>query len=280
MPDVVDVLAVAARAASFIFVLQAAGIGLFIAIYRRELRASLNNLCRHGIVFASIAIALVLISQSLSAARMAGDIGGMWDASLESLSWYSSSGAATIVRVVGAMAILIGFLRASNFILVIGVAAIVVSFALTGHTTTHSPRSILTLLLLIHIGVVVFWFGAVHGLLSTDKHSAPQVAALFSKHATLLVPALAIVGLLMAWILLPDLAALTTSYGIALMAKTTGFLSLMPLAALNRQRFVPAMLRGDNPAFASFSRTVKIEYAIIVVVLCVTATMTTLFSPD
>ncbi|HYM35685.1 MAG TPA: CopD family protein, partial [Steroidobacteraceae bacterium] len=221
------------------------------------------------------------LSQALGAARMSGELSGMWDASLLSPNWASSSAAATIVRFFGAVAIVVGLKRESKVITSFGVAAVVASFALTGHTRTHTPQELLAILLIIHLSMIVFWFGALPALVTVAKReSSVLVIEKFSKHATILVPCLAIAGLAMALFLLPNIAALATPYGIALVVKVNSFLVLMLLAALNKLRFVPAMQRGDRSAFVAFARTATVEYAIIVIVLCVTATMTTLFSPD
>jgi hypothetical protein len=61
------------------------------------------------------------------------------------------------------------------------------------------------------------------------------------------------------------------------LAKVGGFTALIALAALNKWRFGPRIAAG---AAAAFRRGVAVEWVLIAAVLTVTATMTTLFSPD
>ena len=274
-------LAVAIRAASFIAILQAGGIALFIALFRADLRDSLPRMSSLAIGSAVAALILILLSQAIAAANMAGDFNGMTDMSLEKLSWGSSNGAAAIVRILGALLILASAWRGISIAAWFGIVAIAVSFALTGHTATHTPRDLLAALIVVHIVIVMFWFGALPALLYVIRYeSSKHSIARFSALATSLVPILAAVGLLLASKLLPNFGALFMPYGTMLLVKIGGFFALMFLAALNKFHLAPAIERGDASALQLFRRSVTIEYALIVVVLCVTATMTTLFSPD
>ena len=80
--------------------------------------------------------------------------------------------------------------------------------------------------------------------------------------------------------LLPDLAALGSSYGRLLIVKVFGFTILMGLAALNKWRFGPALGRDDGRVVKAFQRSVLAELTLIVAVLCVTAALTTFYSPE
>jgi putative copper export protein len=55
---------------------------------------------------------------------------------------------------------------------------------------------------------------------------------------------------------------------------------LLGLAAFNKWRLGPDLERGDLQAGRVFRRVVISEYVIMVVVLSVTAVMTTFFSPE
>ncbi|MGH8260097.1 MAG: hypothetical protein ACREUG_10450, partial [Steroidobacteraceae bacterium] len=67
-----DFLSVALRAASFVLLLQAAGIALFVAIFGTRLVDSAAAIRRAGRVSALLAIAVVLCHYVLLAGRMAG----------------------------------------------------------------------------------------------------------------------------------------------------------------------------------------------------------------
>jgi len=93
------------------------------------------------------------------------------------------------------------------------------------------------------------------------------------------VPGLLIAGLLLATVLLPNVAALRTPYGRLLIVKVIGFSTLMVFAAWNKWRLGPAVARGDVRAARSLRLSLAAEYALIAAVLCVTAVLTMLYSP-
>ena len=73
----------------------------------------------------------------------------------------------------------------------------------------------------------------------------------------------------------------TQPYGELVIAKVALFAVLLALAAFNKWRFGPALAGdGDLAAGQRFRRMVIAEYVLIVVVLAVTAVMTTFFSPE
>ncbi len=69
-------------------------------------------------------------------------------------------------------------------------------------------------------------------------------------------------------------------YGALIAAKIGGFALLMALAALNKWKLVPSFLDVDGRSSMTLRRTVLIEYGLIIVVLGLTAIMTTFYSPD
>jgi putative copper resistance protein D len=166
----------------------------------------------------------------------------------------------------------------------IGVVILLASFTFVGHTANSALRWLLSPVLLAHLGVVAFWFGALVPLYLVSAHepaeTGARVVAQFSARALWLVAALFAAGVVLAAGLLPDLAALRRPYGLLLLAKVTGFCALMLLAALNRWRFGPALRSGEAAAGRRFRSVVAAEYALMVTVLCVTAVMTTFFAPE
>jgi putative copper resistance protein D len=167
---------------------------------------------------------------------------------------------------------------------VIGVVILLASFTFVGHTANGAQRWLLSPVLLAHLCFVAFWFGALGPLYLVSAHEPAEtssgVVAQFSARALWLVPALFVAGVVLAAGLLPDLAALRRPYGLLLLTKVTGFCVLMLFAALNRWRFGPALRSGEAAAGRRFRSALVAEYALIVAVLCVTAVMTTFFSPE
>jgi putative copper resistance protein D len=167
---------------------------------------------------------------------------------------------------------------------VVGATVAIAAFALMGHTSTHAERWLLSVLLLAHLLIVAFWFGALAPLYVACKRetagAAGAVTEAFSAVALWLVPVLFFAGLVLAVFIVKSIAGLFTTYGALLIAKVAGFTVLMGLAALNKWRLGPALARGDPRIVATFRRSLAAEYALIVVVLSVTAVMTSFYSPD
>jgi putative copper export protein len=174
--------------------------------------------------------------------------------------------------------------RGFTIVAVTGAVLVAVSFTLMGHTATNSRRGILAQLLLAHLLIVAFWFGALWPLcqitLRESRERVARVVAVFSLAAFWLVPLILVAGVAMAVILLPDFAALRRPYGELLIAKVALFAVLLGCAALNKWRLGPGLGSGDPQAGRNFRRVVIAEYSIMVVVLAITAVMTTFFSPE
>lgn len=113
----------------------------------------------------------------------------------------------------------------------------------------------------------------------TIAADAAGVVARFSSLA--LVSALAVLGsgVAMSSVLVASPSALTsTSYGRTLLGKVGAVAVLLLLAAVNRQRLVPAIVRRDREAGAAAAwvrlhRTVRAEALLVVVVLLVTGAL-------
>ena len=76
------------------------------------------------------------------------------------------------------------------------------------------------------------------------------------------------------------LEAVETTYGRLLAVKLAVFVLLLGLAAFNRLRLTPALLAGDAGAGARLRRSIGLEFAAVLVILVVTAVLTTVASPD
>src|SRR2546422_6770673 len=108
-----DVLSAILRALSFVLLFQAAGVAIFVALFGRRLASSRGAVRRLGQAAALAAMVLVAGHYALEAARMTGELSGMWDSSLQGIVWHSPSRAALICRLSGLLLITIGFQGAS-----------------------------------------------------------------------------------------------------------------------------------------------------------------------
>lgn len=280
----VDALSIALKSCTYVAVLQSAGIALFLVLFGDALTATRKALLGLGLAFALGGIASLLLFQLFEAARMAGELPGVFDGSLQALALHSRMGAANIARLAGLAILAIAFRMrrpAGAAFLLLGVAITTSSFLWAGHTSTHPWRWTLAPLLWGHVSIVAFWFGALLPLGLTCQHEVASISQgivqRFSRLATWLVPLIAIAGVALG-LGLAGPRLYDTPYGRMLIAKLAAFAVLMGLAALNRWRLGPAV--GSGPAAVrTFRRSIWTEYALIGAVIVLTAALTSLYSP-
>ena len=282
----VDVTSIVLRALSFVALFQAAGAAIFVALFSEEADASRAIVRRIGSVAATAGIALAAGHYALEAARMAGEFAGVFDASLQQLVLASSSSTAVAWRIAG-LALIASGLHARSALgqtaTLVGATLVTTAFALAGHTAESPFRWGLSLALIAHLLAIAFWFGGLVPLyLMSRREALPRAAEILDRYssiATRVVPGLFIAGVLLTMFLMSSLANLTSPYGLLILGKVALFAVLMALATLNKWRFGPAMARGDATAATSFQRSVLAELALIVIILAMTATLTSLYSP-
>lgn len=285
--DFPDTLSVILRGASFIALFQAAGTAIFLALFGHSLQSSSGALRRITRVAAIAGVVTVAGQLLLQAARMADDMSGIVDPALQAMTLGSADGATAAMRILGLTVIAIAIGRrdqAAMALCLAGALAVTASFVLSGHTASSPLRWLKAPLLFTHVTVVAFWFGALLPLhiASTREtaRTAAQVTQAFSIIAGWWVPLILAAGLCLALILLRHAADLGRAYGFLLIGKLIGFCALMALAATNKYRLVPAIADGDENAARSFRVMLKVEYALISIVLSITVVMTTFFSPE
>jgi hypothetical protein len=297
---------------SFVFSLQAAGIAIFLVVFADALdRDLVEGIRRPGSWSAMSAAMLVLLHYGLESARMAGDLAGVWDLSLQHFVATSNTAVAAGLRVTGLLLVAAylrrttetdgstkpqggGELRPASAaasrgwprppaLAWLGAALIAASFAAMGHTAASSQRWLLAGLLLVHLLVIEFWFGALLPLIQLTRSAAVITAPVilrFSRIATALVPLIAVAGLAMAYVLIPKLGVLGEPYGQLLLAKGAGFTVLMALATLNKWSLGPNLESGGASAARRLRRSMTAEYVLLAAVLVITAVMTSFFSPE
>ena len=282
-----DTFSVVLCTLSFVLQLQAAGVALFLTVFGRRLADSRSAVLLLGEGAAVAGLVSVAGHYVLEPARMAGELSGVGDPALQGMMWHSSSGAALILRLVGLALIAIGLRRThgrGSTLATLGAVLACLAFTLTGHTSVAPHRGMLASLLMIHLLVVAFWFGALGPLyLASSRETfvrAFETVEAFTAVATWLVPMILLAGVALAVALLPSVSALREPYGELLVAKLFGFAMLMGLATANKWRLGPALAQGTVESGRRFRRAVAAEYVLIVGVLAITAVMTTFFSPE
>lgn len=284
-----DLLSVGVRTLGFMALFQAAGAAFFLGLFGDWAANSTASIRRLSLWAALAGILLLACHQGLEGARMSDALSGLFDARMQSLAWGGSSGNAALLQILGLGIVALGCSRKGAEstgapISSLGGCIAVCAAELTGHTSVHSERALLGLLLAVHLMLVAFWFGALTPLMVVCRCESRSVTIAvlngFSRIAGLLVPCLAIAGLAMALILMPDRASWLTVYGSLILAKIAAFAVLMLLAAWNRWRAVPALATDGSAAAGSvLRRVIGLEYALIVGVLATTAVLTAFYSP-
>jgi putative copper resistance protein D len=218
---------------------------------------------------------------------MAGELAGMADSSLQGMVLHSPASTALAWREVGLLLLAIGLASGGarrTTLALFGATLALAAFTHVGHTAAHAERWLLSVLLLFHLFVVAFWFGALWPLHVVTARESPAIAARvvegFSALALWLVPGLFIAGFVLGALVLGSTAALATTYGQLVIAKIAGFALLMLLASLNKWRLGPALAHGGPRAGAAFRRSVLVEYILIAAIFVLTATLTSFYSPE
>ncbi|MFO1146318.1 MAG: CopD family protein [Rhodospirillales bacterium] len=282
-----DIASIGLAAAGCASVCQAAGASLFVALYGGQMAVSDRCIRRLGAAVAVVGIAMVLTRTLLEPAHLAGSAAGIADGSLHFLVMTSDVGTAAALRIAG-LALIATMLcrrqRAADVAAVVGAVVACASFALTGHTVASPARPLLLPLLTAHLLLAAFWFGALWPLrMLAGRESATAASAVladYSRHATALVPALALAGMAIAAGLAEPLVAIPASpWGRLLLLKLALFALLMGLAAVNKLRLVPRLSAGDPRAATALRFSIICEIALILVIFATTAVLTGLFSP-
>jgi len=274
------------RAAGLVLSLQAVGAALFRARFASVLERSAARIHRSALHATLAALAIVLAQLLFEPVEMAGEAGGLTDPAVRRLLLASPATATLIVRLVGVTCLTAGLWPRAGLrgvLIAAGSAFTLGSFLLSGHTAIDPHRVPLGSLLLLHVAIVAFWFGALQPLRQIvaleSRATAAQILAAFSALAVWLVPAIALAGLGMGLLLLPDVAALLRPYGVLLLAKAALYALLLGLAALNRLRLVPQLEQGAATVPAQLRLSMALEYALICLVLSLTAVLSGRFSP-
>jgi putative copper export protein len=284
----VDWVSVAARLASLVLALQAAGAAIFLVLFRREIGEAEAAVVRLGRVSAAFAFVFVGAHYALEAGRLAGSLTGALDGDLQRLVLGTTSAAAAGLRLVGLVlitaALWVPAAHRNGMRMMLGAFLVAASFAFTGHTVTHPPEMLLRPLVFVHVLLVAFWFGALAPLDRVVVRESTEAAGLiierFSRLATFWVPWIAGAGAVMGVLLIGKWSVLAEPYGRLLLAKVAGFGLLMLLAAANRWRLGPAVGRGEPGAVHRFRVALALEAALIVAVLGATAILTAFHSPE
>ncbi len=288
-----DAAAVLVKTALYAATLGAAG-GVFFLGYSSSLLEPPDRLAiaRPLGILVAAAIAASAVRVLLIAASMSEDAAGMLDARLLAMVWHGGEGRAAALRTGGLLLAIPALVRRGppGWLAIVGAAVAATSFAWVGHVraaaqTAAGARAAAPLLLGVHVLAVAFWLGALGPLAIEARRRAPRelgaVAVRFGRIAMAVVGALLAAGAAVLWILLGSLSELWSSdYGRIACAKIALVACLLALAAWNKLRLVPRIVRGDPLAVLSLRRSIRAEMLAAVLILLTTAALTTLAGPQ
>jgi len=285
MPDIWEIAAILAKLVLYIGVLGSVGLVIIRAVFGDLVSPLSDRIRLQATLLAGGALAAAVLAFMLRGAALTGGADGMTDPEMLGLLWQTPVGDALVYRISGTVLIILGLFipRVGQWIALAGGLIALWSFTQIGHVPGLEVTGV-RLLLLLHLLGVAIWvgiLGPLHALSRRSEHLA-RAATLghrFGQTASVIVPALILAGGLMAWMLLGDLRALTTTgYGQALLIKLLLVGAVLTLAAANKLRFVPAMQAGDAKAARHLARSIETETVAILVVMAATATLTTVLT--
>ncbi|MDE0706147.1 MAG: CopD family protein [Rhodospirillaceae bacterium] len=286
MPDLWELLSILAKFLLYFGVLGSVGLVLARLVFRRETEAAHRRIRGQASALALLALVAAGSGFLLRGAAMTGDASGMTDPEMLGLLWRNPPGARLLLLGSGLLLVLAGLRIAGPGLWIAGAGGLLAlwSFALIGHVPDAGPLW-LQALLVLHLAAAAFWIGILSPLhrlaaLPEKLSAAAGLGRRFGRIAAVTVPVLIAAGIVIAWRLLGDLAAMTTTgYGLTLLAKIAGVAVLLGAAALNKLRFVPAMRRGEPAAAVRLRRSIAVEWLAVCAILLVTATLTTMQHP-
>ena len=276
MPDAFGLAAIVTKFALYLGVMTSAGTVMAMLMFRLERTRGL------AMTFAVLGIIAAILAFSLRGANLTGDVSGLTDPEMLKLLWTTPVGTALLLRLVGLSLLIAGLLmgRVGTWVSVLGGVIAIWSFDQVGHVS-GLETTLLDLALMLHLLAVALWIGVLTPLKrlassSSTYASAADVGHRFGVVASATVPVLIIVGGYMGYQLVGSFTALVgTSYGQAMIIKVLLVGLLLGLAAANKLRFIPALRTGDPAVANHLSKSISVEWIVILAVLGMTAVLTT-----
>lgn len=234
------------------------------------------------------AAALGLLAAALAVPLQAGYLGGggwsgMRDSELLSMVAASPVGWAAAMAAAACVALLFTARAQGSVVSLAGAALLLASLTVGGHAAAQDPLGG-RVLVLLHLAGAAFWAGSLGPLLwiARDRPGSEAAAVLerFGRVAIGAVGAVVAAGIALAIVLLGSITDLwQTPYGLVLLAKLAAVVALLGLAALNRQRLVPALAQGAPDARSGLLRSIRAEIMLVILILATTAVLTTYTTP-
>ena len=275
LPDIWGLATIATKFVLYFGILTSSGTVFTSLVFRLKIYRSLPGL------FAFLGLCAALLSFSLLSANLAGDATGLLDVELLQLLWSTQAGTTLVFQLAGMGILTVGLFMGplGRWISAFGGLVAIWSFSNIGHIAGHDSL-LLKITLATHLIAIAFWLGILIPLkkLCTSEKTWPEAADLgqrFGLVAVILVPLVLAAGIFMSFILVGSIDALVrTTYGQALIFKTTFVSLLLALAAANKFRFIPALRKGNPNAAQNLITSITAEWVVIFAILTITSVLT------
>lgn len=280
--DIWAFLSAVSKFGLYLGALGSAGLVLNAGLFRAQIEW--RSVVRPVLVFAMLGLIASIAGFGLRGAALMGEWSGAFDPEILSILWETPVGVVLGLRVAGFAILLFSALFGAFALWPAGVGVLIVlwSFTQIGHASDIGAIW-MQWILLIHLIIAAFWMGILMPLrrlaasASTLK-AATRLGHAFGRIAFFAIPILIAAGFAMSVQLVGGPSGMFTAYGFILLAKLTGVGFLLGLGALNKQRFVPRMQMGDHAAANQLVKCLGFECAAFILVLALTALITSTVS--
>jgi len=216
---------------------------------------------------------------------------GMLDPLMREIMWDSGIGESSRYRIGAVLCFSVGLVlmhtqkcympRAILLACVSGILLSAYSFTLVGHMVDQPVWA--RILLGLHVVAMLCWLGVLWPLIRfCQRAKLPQLYAAaerFGHYASGFVPAMLLVGVVLAWLLLDSFESLfTSSYGLVLVFKLLCVAGMLICAARNKFALVPALkVQGS---IVRFKHSLYVESVLAIVLLVLCAVLTSSVGPE
>lgn len=243
------------------------------------------------IIWAGVGLVFTLLHLPVEAAALS-DTGwqGLVDGLMINIVWQSAIGTQTWLRATGyILALIVILLNRRSFpqfsfswglISLIAVLMISASFVLTGHSVNSGW--LIQVILGLHVTAMALWIGSLWPLYKSSHFLKPSdvknLMIEFGRFAVGIVLVLLVCGVIMLFQFIDSFEHLfTTDYGQLILFKLTLVTGMLLLAAWHKLIIVPKLLEKQNGL--KLKRSIGVEGLVAIIVLIVTAVVTTLVGP-
>lgn len=271
-----ELLSAALRAATYVGTIAAAGGVLFTLLFPRASEALDGAVWRQ--ITTGCTLLLLVEPMRVLAFQLAiagGDLAGAFGPDLRWMAFETGMGRAAAARWLAA-AILAGCSRRSTGLGLAAASVMIGSFAAEGHSTDEGlPAPLAPIAVLVHLGAVHWWLGALPPLLSLTRMATPQLLAetigTFGRRGVWVVAGLAVAGLLLLGLLTGARPDAANPYQQRFAVKLLLVAGLLAIAASNKLRLTPLLMRDDRAGRTRLAASIRVEILVAACVLAATA---------